>query len=87
MRVNYYWYHHGLAWCDEDSREYDDYTMIIQALEYKQYDEFMELKAEYPDCLPDMASVYDENGDIVGSIDITIPENFMKITYSECECG
>ena len=28
-----------------------------------------------------------ENGDVVGYIDITIPENFMKITYSECECG
>ena len=86
MEVNYYWYHQGLAWCDEDSKEYDDYTLIIQALEYKQYDAFMELKAEYPDCLPDMASVY-ENGEIVEEIDITIPENFMKITYSECECG
>lgn len=86
MRVNYYWYHHGLAWCDKDSKEYDDYTLIIQTLEYKQYDEFMELKAEYPDCLPDVACVYEDNK-FVEYIDITIPENFMKITYAECECG
>jgi hypothetical protein len=46
----------------------------------------MGMKAEYPDCLPDKACVY-ENGNIVEYIDITIPENFMKITYSECECG
>ena len=86
MEVIYYWYHHGLAWCDKDSIEYDDYTLIVQALEYKQYDAFMEIKAEHPDCLPDMTSVY-ENGEIIEQIDITIPENFMKITYSECECG
>ena len=87
MEVNYYWYHHGLAWAPSGTKYDNDYKRIQLFLEKHSYERFMEMKAEYPDCLPDMASVYDENGDIVGSIDITIPENFMKITYSECECG
>ena len=86
IEINYYWYHHGLAWCDDDSKEYEDYNAINKALECKQYDKFIELKKEYPDCLPDMASLYD-NGEYIGDIDITIPENFMYITYSENECG
>ena len=87
MEVNYYWQHHGLAWAPSGTIYDNDYKRIQVFLERHSYERFMEMKAEYPDCLPDMASVYDENGDVVGSIDITIPENFMKITYSECECG
>ena len=87
MKVNYYWYHHGLAWNPDDSKPYNDYKRIQLFLDSHDYERFMKMKAEYPDCLPDMASVYDENDDIVEFIDITIPENFMKITYSESECG
>lgn len=86
MKVIYYWYHHGLAWCDEDSGEYEDFLAIQQALTEKDYELFMELKGMYNDCLPNEAVVFD--GDvIVEQIDITIPENFMKITYNEYECG
>ena len=87
MEVNYYWYHHGLAWAPSGTKYDNDYKRIQLFLKNHSYERFMKMKAEYPDCLPDTASVYDENGDVVGSIDITIPENFMKITYSECECG
>ena len=86
MEVFYYWYHHGLAWNPHGSKPYNDYKRIQLFLDGHDYERFMKMKAEYPDCLPDTASVY--NGDnLVEFIDITIPENFMKITYSECECG
>lgn len=86
MKINYYWYHHGLAWLEEDSKEYEDFLAIKQALAEKDYELFMELKGVYDDCLPNEATVFD--GDvIVGKIDITIPANFNRITYSECECG
>ena len=87
MKVNYYWHHHGLAWNPDGSKPYNDYKRIQLFLDSHDYERFMKMKAEYPDCLPDMASVYDENDEIVEFIDITIPENFMKITYSESECG
>lgn len=86
MEVNYYWYHRGLAWSPDGTKYYNDYKRIQLFLKKHNYERFMGMKAEYPDCLPDTACVY-ENGDIVEYIDITIPENFMKITYSECECG
>ena len=86
MGIVYYWYHHGLAWNHHGTKYYNDYKRIQLFLDNHDYERFMKMKAEYPDCLPDMACVY-ENGDIVEDIDITIPENFMKITYSECECG
>ena len=86
MEVNYYQYHHGLAWAPSGTKYGNDYKRIQLFLDNHDYERFMEMKAEYPRCLPDMACVF-ENDDVVGSIDITIPENFMKITYSECECG
>lgn len=87
MEVVYYWYHHGLAWHPDGSKYDNDYKRIQLYLDKHNYERFMKMKAEYPDELPDEAWVYDENGEIVEHIDITIPENFMKITYSECECG
>ena len=86
MEIIYYWYHQGLAWNPHGTKYYNDYERIQLFLKKHSYERFMKMKAEYPRCLPDTAYVF-ENGDVVGYIDITIPENFMKITYSECECG
>ena len=51
MEVNYYWYHHGLAWAPSGTKYDNDYKRIQLFLDNHSY------------------------------------ARFMKITYSECECG
>ena len=87
MQVSYFWYHHGLAWAPEGSGHYYDYHNIHWALDNHKYEHFMKMRAKYPDCFPDEAPVFDENDEIVDWLDITIKDNFMRITYHECECG
>ena len=81
MKVNYYWYHHGLAWNPHGTNYYNDYKRIQLFLDGHDYERFMEMKAEYPDCLPHMASVYDENGDIVENVG---PESESELKVNDC---
>lgn len=96
---NYYWYHHMMP--DKEREEisqtlkdkdyfrfielYKKYTIL--AIKYGQYLE--EFKSWIPmTYLPDQISVWDEDAEeFIEFISILDRENFMKITYSECECG
>lgn len=95
----YYWYHHMMP---DDERNYiqsvlnnHDYEKFIelykeygkQALDYGHYSE--EFETWYPmTFLPDYISIYDDKDEErIDEAYILDKEAFMKIEYSECECG
>ncbi len=83
MKVDiiYYWYHHGLAWSDDDSI----YEGINNALKQKNWASFQKYQKDYPDCLPNEVAIY-INDNHVGRVELN--ENLFKaISYFESECG
>ena len=84
--IIYYWWDHLIL------RNTGEADIVEKAIKEHDFDTFMRIKKEYDrnECgwcfFPDFAIVYD-GSNRTGEIDITIPENFSKITYSEYECG
>lgn len=84
--IIYFWYDHLLL------RETGEADIVEKAIKKHDFDTFMRIKEKYDRneqgwCFfPDFAAVYDGSNRL-GEIDITDPENFAKITYSEYECG
>lgn len=95
---NYYWYHHMMP--KEEQEEifqaindkdyfrfielYKKYTIL--GIRYGQY--YDEFSAWLPVVfLPDTISVWNNETGEYEDISVLDKENFMKITYTECECG
>lgn len=96
---NYYWYHHMMPDKEReriqkviDSKDYDTFVELykhysIEAIRHDFYDK--ELETWFPmTFLPSGISVWDtEKEDFVGEEYVLSKPAFMKITFSECECG
>lgn len=96
---NYYWYHHMLPQMEQeaiqkaiDEKDYDTFVELykyysIEAIKYGYYDE--ELETWFPmTFLPKWISVYNtETGEYEEDEYILSKPAFMKITFSESECG
>lgn len=93
LAVVYYWYDHLI-------RDYEWGREAIKAVESAlhthNYKEFMQLRKKLNSIqrglvfLPKEAFVYDRDDvshDSLFTLDITVKENFMRITDSEFECG
>lgn len=81
--IIYYWYDHLLR-----NRIPTIINSIKTSIDNHDFESFMVYYNSFKelDMLPKTASVFTKE-DYVGSIDITIKENFMKINYNEYECG
>lgn len=86
--INYYWYHHMMPKAIRES--------VQKVIDEKDFEAFMfyehALNKMFMDngqrmiFLPMEASIF-EDDEYVKSINIFYEENFMKIDYSESECG
>lgn len=91
MQVFYQWYDHLIRAADEGKKIIQDVEKSIETHDYKR---FMELR-DYLNSvhknlvfLPDEAFVYKDGEDeYLEIIDITIEENFNKVTDNAYECG
>ena len=88
MEVIYCWYDHLLL------RKNGDAKKVEQAIADHDFNVFTAIKNKYQPndeglCyFPSTAYIYEDgNDDSIGEIDITTPEGFTQITYSEYECG
>lgn len=89
MGVCYYWYHHMM---DEENRK-----AIQRCIDNKDFEGFMmwrrclsEYEKNFPFdmvFLPPTALAYEDEDSEPELIYILEKENFMKITFSESECG
>lgn len=91
MEVFYQWYDHLIRRTEEGRKIIQD---VEQAIETHDFKRFMELRSYlnslYKDWmfLPSEAYVYeDDKYNYSEIIDITIEENFNKITDNQYECG
>ena len=91
MIVFYQWYDHLIRGTEEGDKIIQDVEKSIETHNFKK---FMELRSYlnslYEDMifLPSKAFVYENDKyDYSEVIDITIEENFNKITDNEYECG
>ena len=98
MNVDYHWYHHAMPNKDrENIQRCIDTLNYFDFLEYyKKYNAKGLQEAKYNEefeCLcpivylPKYAIEWDPALKIYKNINILERENFMKITFSECECG
>lgn len=94
---NYYWYHHMMSQEEQknifEAIQNKDYNKFIElykkysilAIQYGKY--YTEFESWIPMIyLPDTISVFDDNNEIE-HISVLDKNNFMKITYTESECG
>ena len=98
----YYWYHHMMPQKEQkiifDAIQNKDYNKFIEL--YKKYSILAIQHGRYYDefeswiptiYLPDTISVYSNKDDIdellIEEVSVLDKNNFMKITYTECECG
>ena len=80
VKVTYYWYH---GFYTQEEKE-----AIRKALEEKDYDSFIAIRNKNPRGLPSTCSVCRESDYAeLEVIDITIRENFMRITDFDSEAG
>ena len=96
---NYYWYHHMMPQEEQkiifEAIQNKDYNKFIEL--YKKYSilaikcgkYYAEFESWIPmTYLPDSISVWDDDKvDFIEYISVLDKNNFMKITYTECECG
>lgn len=97
----YYWYHHMMPTEERkkisetiQNKDYEGFIELykkysILAIQHGKY--YEEFKSWLPmTYLPDTISVWNEDGDkleFVEYLSALDKNNFMKITYAECECG
>ena len=89
MQVFYQWYDHLLRVTDDGKKIIQEVEKSIETHDFKKFMELRDyLNSLYEDMifLPNQATVY-ENDDEGLDIDITIEENFNKITENGYECG
>ena len=81
-KIVYFWYDHMVL------RSNGDADRVKKAIQDHDFETFMAYKKRYgKEYFPDTAAMIGEDGSFIGNIDITIEENFNKITRSEFECG
>lgn len=84
--VIYFWYDHFVL------RNTGEAEKVTQAVADKDFDTFKRIRDKYEPneqgwCyFPDVAHIW-ANGEYVGTVDITTPDGFSKITSEEYECG
>ena len=85
--IDYYWYHHGIIPAAEKEK-------ITKCIYNHDFESFCKFREKWNDVgkgydwynqvfLPGTAF----DPDARRNIDITVPEGFNRITYTECECG
>ena len=98
MEYIYFWCHHMMP-----EKERKEISEIIRNKDYerfvKLYQKYTisailegsfneEFQTWYPMIyLPEEITVFNEKDEIVDTLNILCKDNFMKITYEECECG
>ena len=91
MYVFYQWYDHLIRVTDDGKKIIQEVEKSIKTHDYKRFMELRDyLNSLYEDMifLPSQATVYKNEDDDEGlNIDITIEENFNKITDNGYECG
>lgn len=85
VSIVYYWYHHGLAWVDDDEKLMAAYKGINKALAAKDYDTFLKYQNQFPEELPNQVALFIDDK-CAGNMELN-EVLFKCITYFECECG
>ena len=98
MEYIYYWYHHMMPTEERkkisktiQEKDYEGFIELykeysILAIKYGYYSE--EFETWFPMIfLPDTITYWPEGAEKPEFLSILEKENFMKITYEECECG
>lgn len=81
VSVRYVWYDHLLL------RETGEADIVEKAIKEKDFKTFDTIRKKYGDeFFPATASIMDSS-EIIGEVDITTPQGFNMIDYSEFECG
>ena len=79
--VGYYWYDHLLL------RETGEADIVEKAIKEKDFKTFDAMRKKYGEFFfPPTASIRD-GYEIIGEVDITTPQGFNMIDYSDFECG
>lgn len=85
ITISYYWYDHCIL------RTTGEANIVQKAIEEHNYDSFMKIYNKYKDktilYFPETATIYDDEDNFIGTINILNEQNFKLIDYSEYECG